>query len=75
MREYGVRESWTKQFVVDVREFAKIRKNDVTLRCDNTIFKVIITSTLNRVLLPDQGNSLLGYNKVTNYRKQILVIL
>ena len=47
MREYGVREFWTKQFVVDVGEIAKIRKNDVTLRRDNTIFKVIIASTLN----------------------------
>ena len=30
-----------------VEDFDKIRKNDVTLRRDNTIFKVIITLTLN----------------------------
>ena len=29
-----------------VGEFGKIRKNDVTLRRDNTIFKVIIAPTL-----------------------------
>ena len=30
-----------------VEDFDKIRKNDVTLRRDNTIFKVIIAPTLN----------------------------
>ena len=39
-------------FVVDravesVEDFDKIRKNDVILRRDNTIFKVIIAPTLN----------------------------
>jgi hypothetical protein len=30
-----------------VEDFDKIRKNDVTLRSDNTIFEVIIAPTLN----------------------------
>ena len=30
-----------------VEDFNKIKKNDVTLRHDNTIFKVIIAPTLN----------------------------
>ncbi len=34
-------------YVSYVEDFEKIRKNDVTLRRDNTIFKVIIAPTLN----------------------------
>ena len=57
-----------------VEDFEKIRKNDVTLRRDNTIFKVIIASTLKEFCFRVKSNSPLGYNKITNYRKQISVI-
>ena len=57
-----------------VEDFDKIRKNDVTLRRDNTIFKVIIALTLNEFCFRVKNNSPPRYNKVTNYRKQISVI-
>jgi hypothetical protein len=54
----------------------KIRKRseNATLRRDNTIFKVIIAPTLKEFCFRIKSNSPPGYNKVTNYRKQISVI-
>jgi hypothetical protein len=61
-------------YPVHVREFVKIKKINATLKRDNTIFKVIITPTLKEFCFRVKGNSPPGYNKVTNYRKQISVI-
>jgi hypothetical protein len=57
-----------------VGEFVKIRKINATLRLDNTIFKVIIAPTLKEFCFRVKNNSPPGYNRVTDYRKQISVI-
>ena len=50
------------------------QKINATLRRVITIFKVIIAPTLKKFCFRVKSNSPPGYNKVINYRKQILVI-
>ena len=57
-----------------VGEFVNIRKINAILKRDNIIFKVIIVPTLKEFCFRVKDNLPLGNNKVTNYKKQILVI-